>query len=83
MQTRLSSLIEAIISTLIGFVVSLVLTAYVLPAYGHAVTWTDNLQITGIFTLASIVRTYCVRRWFDAYIHGVALRIAAAANHYE
>ena len=82
MQTRLSSLIEAVINVAIGFVVSLLLTAFLLPAYGHHVTWSQNLQITGIFTIASIARSYFVRRWFNARIHAAALRIANRANQY-
>ena len=83
MQTRLSSLIEAVINVAIGFVVSLVLTAVVLPAYGHDVTWSQNLQITGIFTVASIARSYCVRRWFNDRIHATAMRLAADANRFD
>jgi hypothetical protein len=83
MQTRLSSLIEAVINVAIGFVVSLVLTALVLPAYGHAVTFSENLQITGIFTIASIARSYAVRRWFNARIHAAARALAHQANLYD
>lgn len=64
-QGRLVSLIETLASVAIGFVVSLLITAVVLPAYGHAVTLTENLQITAIFTVASIVRGYMVRRAFN------------------
>jgi membrane protein implicated in regulation of membrane protease activity len=75
-QSRISSLIEAVINVAIGFVVSLGLTAVVLPAYGHAVTLGQNLQITCIFTVSSILRSYCVRRWFNARIHQAAQRLA-------
>jgi hypothetical protein len=75
-QSRMSSLIEAVINTAIGFVISLVLTAVVFPAYGHAITFGQNLQITGIFTAASILRSYILRRCFNARIHGVAIRLA-------
>ena len=64
-QSKTKSMIETCASIAIGFVVSLILTALVLPAYGHAVTLGDNLQITAIFTIASIVRGYFVRRWFN------------------
>ena len=55
-QTRTASLIEALINVVIGFVVSLIITALVLPAYGHAVTLGENIQITAIFTVARIHR---------------------------
>lgn len=82
MQTRLSSLIEAVINVAIGFFVSLALTAVVLPAYGHSVTFSQNLQITGIFTISSILRSYAVRRWFNARIHAAAQRMAMKAHEY-
>ena len=64
-QSRLSSLAETCISIAIGFLVSLVITHFLLPAYGHKVTLGDNLQITAIYTVASIARGYLVRRWFN------------------
>jgi hypothetical protein len=83
MQTRLSSLIEAVINVAIGFVVSLVLTAWLLPAYGHHVTWSENLQITGVFTVASIVRAYAVRRYFNKQIRQAAMALAHQATIYD
>ena len=64
-QSRISSLAETCISIVIGFAISMILTAVVLPAYGHHVSLGDNLQITGIFTVTSIARGYLVRRWFN------------------
>ena len=64
-QSRLSSLTETVVSIAIGFFVSVVITAVVMPAYGHNVTLGENLQITAIFTVASIVRGYYVRRLFN------------------
>lgn len=63
-QTRTASLLEATTSVAIGFAVSVGITAVVMPAYGHAVSLADNLQITAIFTAASIARGYAVRRIF-------------------
>lgn len=64
-QSRTASLAEALINVAIGFAVSVGLTAVVLPAYGHHVTLGQNLQITAIFTVASIARGYAVRRLFN------------------
>jgi hypothetical protein len=66
-QTRLSSLAETCLSIAIGFLVSLVITAWLLPAYGHPVSLSDNIQITAIYTVASIVRGYLVRRAFNRW----------------
>jgi len=59
------SVIEAIVNTAAGFVVSLALTFTVLPLFGYAVTARDAFGITVIYTVASIVRGYAVRRVFN------------------
>lgn len=64
-QSRSKSLLETVTSTAIGFVVSLLLTAAVMPAFGYPTTWSHDFWITVIFTVASIVRGYGVRRWFN------------------
>ena len=66
-QSRRMSLIETVASIAIGFAVSLVLTAIVLPAYGLPVTFAQNLQITAAFTVASVIRGYLVRRAFNRW----------------
>lgn len=61
MQARKHSLIEAIAGTAIGFAVSVILTALIFPGMGII----ENVRITLIFTAASIVRSYYVRRFFN------------------
>lgn len=58
------SLVETLASLIIGFAVSVIITAIVMPAYGHDVALSDNIQITAIFTVASLTRGYLVRRAF-------------------
>ena len=58
------SAVEAVVSTAIGFAVSLVLTMTVLPAFGYRVTTPDAWGITAVFTAASVLRSYVVRRVF-------------------
>jgi general stress protein CsbA len=65
-QSRSRSLLETVTSTAIGFAVSLVLTAAVLPAFGYRTTWTHDFWITCIFTVASVLRGYAVRRLFES-----------------
>ena len=64
-QSRTHSMLEAIAGTAIGFIVSVIITAIVLPAYGHEVTFSQNIQITAIYTVASIIRGYVMRRAFN------------------
>ena len=65
-QSRSKSLFETVTSTAIGFVVSLVLTAIVMPAFGYPTTWSHDFWITVIFTVASVARGYAVRRLFNS-----------------
>ena len=64
-QTRLMSLIETLTNILVGFFVSLISQIYIFAAYGIHVSLGDNLAITAYFTGISIIRSYCLRRWFE------------------
>ena len=64
-QSRAASMVETAVSIAIGFAVSMAITSVVLPAYGHPVGVSDNFQITAIFTVASVIRGYFVRRMFN------------------
>lgn len=65
MQTRSMSAVETITSTAIGFAVSWLLTITVLPMFGYSVTMGHSLGITAIYTAASFLRGYLVRRAFN------------------
>lgn len=64
-QSRLGSVAEAIASTAVGFVLSTALGFVVYPAFGYAFTLAENIGITAIYTVVSILRGYAVRRWFN------------------
>ena len=65
MQSRRMSALETAASTAIGFAVSWALTLLVLPMFGYAVTLGHSFGITAIYTGASIIRGYAVRRAFN------------------
>lgn len=66
MQTRRSSLLEVIISTTIGFCVSLLATLTILPALDVQASASQSVVMTVAFTVISVVRGYAVRRMFNA-----------------
>lgn len=68
MQSRLGSFIETVVNMIIGFVVALISQLLIFPRYGIAVDMSANVEITAWFTVVSLVRTYFVRRWFNAGI---------------
>ena len=80
-QTRVGSLIEAFANVLIGFWINYTANLIILPMFGFASLnpWT-NFQIGLLYTLISIVRSYVLRRWFNARLHAVAQRLAGVKN---
>lgn len=64
-QSKKQSLTETVISTFIGLAVSLITQIVVFPIYDMEVSFNQNIQITIIFTVVSIVRGYFVRRYFN------------------
>ena len=65
-QSRRMSLVEAIANVAVGFLVALLTQIIVFPLFGLQVSLGDNLAIGGLFTLASIARSYVLRRVFEA-----------------
>ncbi|WP_297858104.1 hypothetical protein [Elioraea sp.] len=60
------SLIEAVANVAVGFGVAVLAQVVLFPLFGLDVTLTDNLLIGAIFTAVSIVRSYALRRLFEA-----------------
>tara|TARA_R110002126_G_scaffold282975_1_gene431911 strand:- start:583 stop:795 length:213 start_codon:yes stop_codon:yes gene_type:complete len=65
MQNKKQSLVEAVSGTLIGLVFSFVIQLIIYPALDIEVSVGQNLLITSVFFVASIVRGYLVRRMFN------------------
>ena len=65
-QSSLMSLVESLANVLVGYGVAVATQMAVFPLFGLAVTVTENLLIGLIFTVVSIVRSYALRRGFEA-----------------
>ena len=65
-QSRLMSLVESLANVLVGYGVAVATQMAVFPLFGLAVTVTENLLMGLIFTAVSIVRSYALRRGFEA-----------------
>jgi hypothetical protein len=66
-QSRTHSMAETMANIVVGFGVSMAIQAVVLPAFGHHITLAQNFWITCIFTVASVVRGYGIRRIFNRF----------------
>lgn len=60
------SLIEAIANVGVGFGIALLTQIIVFPQFGLEVRLDEHLALSGLFTLASIGRSYALRRIFEA-----------------
>jgi len=76
-QSRLSSFYEACLNILIGFSINFVANLLIFPHFGWSITLSDNFLIGCIYTVISLVRSYVIRRWFNARLHAAAERLAA------
>lgn len=79
-QTRLGSLIEALMNTAIGLVISVTANQLVFPRFGFHPSLGENISISLIYTAISIARQYVLRRWFNARLHAAALAVAGAVR---
>ena len=65
MQSRAQSLLEAFLNTASGFALSLLTQWLVFPWFNLHPSLRENLALTAIFTIVSIVRSYIWRRLFN------------------
>jgi len=68
-QTRLESLIEVVINISIGFVISTIANAVLLPMVGLPVTLAQNLLVGAGMTVVSVARSYIIRRWAQGMLY--------------
>lgn len=75
-QSRIGSLIEVAINILIGFAINWVCNMVILPLYGFPITGSAAFSMGLVFTVISVARGYIIRRWFNAKLHAMSLRLA-------
>jgi len=72
MQSKLGSLIESLMNILIGYSVAIASQLIIFPQFDIHISLNTNLWIGAWFTLVSLVRSYIIRRWFNARLHRAA-----------
>jgi len=75
-QSRVASLTESVMNVLIGYGVALASQLVIFPMFGIRLPLSDNLAIGAWFTIISLVRSYAIRRWFNARLHRAAQKLA-------
>lgn len=66
-QQRVHSLLEAVINTVVGYLVAFTLQLLVFPLVGIDITVQVNIILSTIFTIASLIRSYVLRRIFNRW----------------
>jgi len=64
MQSRKRSFIESWVNIFIGYAINFTANMIFLPMFGFDITITQNLWLGAIFTIISLIRSYCIRRIF-------------------
>ena len=65
-QSRTMSMIEALANVAVGYGVAVLTQIAVFPLFGLSVTLVQNLMMGGLFTVVSVIRSYALRRVFEA-----------------
>ena len=65
-QSAFMSLVEAVANVVVGYLLALLTQIAIFPLFGVSVSMSDNLVIGGIFTVVSLLRSFALRRLFEA-----------------
>ena len=66
-QSSKNSAIEVVVNVGSGYVVGMLVQVLIFPYFGLSLSLADNALITLVFTVASMVRGYMIRRLFNKY----------------
>jgi membrane associated rhomboid family serine protease len=66
-QSRRMSLIEAITNVVLGYALAVATQVIVFPWFGLYPSLGENLALGGIFVCISLLRSYALRRLFEAF----------------
>ena len=73
-QSKKHSLLEAALSTFIGFWVAVASQYIIFPVFGIYTSFSTHIYMGLFFTVVSIIRSYYVRRLFNyLHVNGVVL----------
>jgi len=68
MQSRWMSLIEATTNIVVGYGLAVLTQMLVFPVFGLRASLGENLAIGAVFTVISLVRSFVLRRAFNALL---------------
>lgn len=66
-QTRKGSMFEAIMNVLVGYSINFTANWLIFPLFGWHISLQQNIALGVVYTGISLVRSYCIRRWFNGF----------------
>jgi hypothetical protein len=66
-QSRKGSMFEAIMNVLVGYGINFTANILIFPLFGWHISMQQNLVLGVIYTAISLLRSYCIRRWFNGF----------------
>jgi hypothetical protein len=76
-QSRAMSGVEAVVNVIVGYGLAVLTQLAVFPLFGLNASLGDNLAIGGVFALVAVVRSFALRRLFEAVRAGKVREKAA------
>lgn len=74
-QSRAGSMFESIVNIIIGMGVAFASQLLIFPLFDIHIPVSSNLWIMCWFSVISVLRSYMVRRFFNTYIHRLAVLV--------
>jgi hypothetical protein len=66
-QTRAQSALETAVNITVGYVVAIIAQELIFPLFGVHIDMSQNMLMGAVFTVLSIIRSFCLRRAFNRY----------------
>ena len=64
MQLKRHSFIEAWVNIIVGYTINILANFVIFPIWGWSITLKQNIEIGIVYTVISLIRSYCLRRAF-------------------
>lgn len=74
-QSKFSSLFESALNVLIGYVIAIGAQLVVFPLFNIHASVSESMAIAACFTAVSLLRSYLIRRFFNAQTVKNSLKI--------
>lgn len=66
-QSKRHSVFEAFANVAVGYGINLSANALIFPLFGWNITLSENIMLGVLYTGISLVRSYCLRRFFNLF----------------